>query len=149
MNKKLSVLCESQLNAVLHEAEAAFTNIINAATTSIRLSNEIYGVENHEATISNRDLEIRSERLSALGSEMQKIMIYLQFHDEFSQRINHVIELCRMQREKADNGEVDEIDEKLFHRIKGIFSVSSEFSVLQTLFPEFKSDYSDEAIELF
>jgi uncharacterized protein YigA (DUF484 family) len=148
MNKKLSVLCESQLNAVLHEAEAAFTNIINSATASIRLSKEIYSVDK-DAANSSHELEQRTERLSALGTEMQKIMIYLQFHDEFSQRINHVIELCRLQREKANIDEVDEIDEQLFHRIKGIFSVSSEFSVLQTLFPEFKNDSSDEAVELF
>ncbi|MES2604905.1 MAG: hypothetical protein V4603_08205 [Pseudomonadota bacterium] len=134
MHKKLAMLCEQQLNAILVESDVTFNKIINSATTSMRLSNQAQaGSKNGELT-----------------TEMQKLLVCLQFHDEFSQRLNHVIELCRLLAEQKELGdEAAEVDPQLLERVAEIFSVSAEFSVLQKIFPEYQHESTDAAIELF
>lgn len=137
MHKKLAMLCEQQLNAILVESDVAFNKIISAATTSMRLSNQA---------------QAGSKDGGDINGEMQKMLVCLQFHDEFSQRLNHVIELCRLLAEqKSANGDNDgeEVDPLLLDRVADIFSVSSEFSVLQKIFPEYQHESTDAAIELF
>jgi hypothetical protein len=139
MQKKLALLCEKQLNSILVEGDVAFRTIVDAATTSIRLCRQGKHSEAGEV-----------DQTVAIAGEMQKLLVSMQFHDEFSQRLRHVIELCRLIAEQdASTGANMEIETSLLEQVAGIFSVSSEFSVLQSIFPEYRHEQKDAAIELF
>ena len=134
MHKKLAMLCEQQLSAILVEAEVAFNKIVSAATNSMRMSNQA------QPGSSKGDI----------NAEMQKMLVSLQFHDEFSQRLNHVIALCRLLGEcRTEENSRGEVDPDLLSKVADIFSVSAEFSVLQQIFPEYQHESTDAAIELF
>lgn len=142
MHKKLALLCEKQLNAILLEGDVAFRTIVDAATASIRLCAE---QRSHAEAAGGEGPEAEK-----IGAEMQKLLVSMQFHDEFSQRLRHVIELCRLIAEHDENdGQCPEIETSLLAQVAGIFSVSSEFSVLQSIFPEYRLEQKDAAIELF
>ena len=142
MQKKLALLCEKQLNAVLVEADAAFRTIVDAVTASRRLCDQQLSqaeAGNGEAGMAN-----------AMNEEMHKLLVSMQFHDEFSQRLRHVIELCRLIAEHDESkGQSMQVESTLLEQVVGIFSVSSEFTVLQTIFPEYQHEQKDAAIELF
>ncbi|HTR00438.1 MAG TPA: hypothetical protein VMH83_10625 [Candidatus Acidoferrum sp.] len=138
--KKLALLCEKQLHAILMEADDAFRGIVDAVTTSARLCDEL---QDHSENSGGKQGK-------AIGAEMNKLLIAMQFHDEFSQRLRHVMELCRLIGEQEGEREAVETDDlPLLERVVGIFSVSAEFSVLQAIFPEYRHEQKDSAIELF
>lgn len=147
MHKKLAMLCEKQLNAILVEADAAFKDIINSATASIRICNE----QNTDSSYAGANAGSTDDNTGKLVSdELQKMLIHMQFHDEFSQRLNHVIQLCRLiSAHDEEPGESAMPQDRLLERVIEIFSVSAEFTVLQTIFPEYRHEMSDVAIELF
>lgn len=135
MGDKLALLCEKQLHAAAIEADAAFNDIIMTATATLRLCQQLH------TTAAGGAVDT-----SAIMAEMRKLLMQLQFHDELSQRLRHVIELCRL---LAPAGTADDCDAALLHQVSGIFSTGSEFSVLQSVFPQLRHDKAGEAIELF
>lgn len=140
MNKKLALLCEQQINAILNEADVAFHGIVNAATQSKKLCDELQ--KHASAGHSLQD--------QALVTEMNKLLMSMQFHDEFNQRLHHVMALCRLIAESAEeNAPCDQSELSLLARLSTIFSVGSEFAVLQNVFPQYRTERSDSAIELF
>lgn len=144
MQKKLAALCELQLQTILDETHIAFDKIVDSATVSFNLSNEL---KRHEP-VAGRDQKTGAENISR---EMQKLLICLQFHDELSQRVQHVIELCKLLTESvAKSGHAcDETDPALLERVADLFSVSAEFDALQRVFPEYRHKDAGVAIELF
>jgi len=141
MHKKLALLCEKQLNAILLEADMAFKDIINSATTSIRLVEEP-DTDSRRAAHDNPGRQLRDE--------LQKMLVQMQFHDAFSQRLHHVIELCRLigEHDAVIPGS-EQPENSLLERVVDIFSVSAEFTVLQTIFPEYQHERPGVAVELF
>lgn len=139
MREKLALLCEQQLNAILAESDVAFGNIIGAATATLQISDAMQAPDDGMLPCADPAM--------AIAGEMRKLMMYLQFHDEFSQRLQHVIELCRLLRETPEKSEV--ADQALLGRVADIFSVSSEFTVLKSIFPQILLEASDQSIELF
>jgi len=147
MHKKLALLCEKQLNAILLEADMAFTDIVNTATASMKLVEEMHtDASSHRKTAGTES----SNHCKAVKDELQKMLVLMQFHDEFSQRLHHVIELCQLiaEQEKGNAG-TSQMDSSLLDRVLDIFSVSSEFTVLQSIFPEYRHERPDVAVELF
>jgi hypothetical protein len=147
MHKKLALLCEKQLNAILLESDMVFKDIINAATTSMRLVEEVdQDSGRHQKTASSAG----GNPCKKINNEMQKMLVLMQFHDDFSQRLAHVIELCQLIGEHdAVIPGADQLENSLLERVIEIFSVSSEFSVLQAIFPEYQHERPDAAVELF
>lgn len=146
MQKKLAELCERQLQAILDETHSAFGKIVDSATVSFRLSNELRSIApaaSHGHASGNG-----AEHISL---EMQKLLINLQFHDELSQRVQHVIELCRLLTESVvqSGRDSEETDPVLLERVADLFSVSAEFDQLEKVFPEYRHRNAGVAIELF
>jgi len=140
MNRKLALLCEQQINSILNEADVAFDSIVNAAIRSKKLCDELQQHSDSKAAMQDH----------AIASEMNKLLMSMQFHDEFNQRLHHVMALCRLIAESAEEERQCEMKEtNLLARITGIFSVGSEFAVLEQVFPQYRNDHNDSAIELF
>ena len=147
MRKKLALLCEKQLYAILLEADMAFKDIINAATASMRLADEL---NSDACSIGNSTAGKGENHGKQIHIELQKMLIQMQFHDEFSQRLHHVIMLCQLIAERdAVYEEPELLETTLLDRVVDIFSVSSEFTVLQAIFPEYQHERPDVAVELF
>ena len=147
MHKKLALLCEKQLNAILLEADMAFKDIINAATASMKLADELNSDSRSFQKTGGTD---STHQCSEIRSEVQNMLVKMQFHDEFSQRLHHVIKLCQLIAEHdAASASQQQPDASLLDRVVEIFSVSSEFTVLQDLFPEYRHERPDVAVELF
>ncbi len=147
MQKKLALLCEKQLYAILLEADMAFKDIINAATASMKLADEM----NSDSRSFDKDSSTdAANHCKLIHNEMQKMLVKMQFHDEFSQRLHHVIKLCQLIAEQdVVTPESAQLNASLLDRVVDIFSVSSEFSVLQAIFPEYRHERPDVAVELF
>jgi hypothetical protein len=147
MQKKLAELCERQLQSILDETHCAFDKIVDSATLSFNLSNELRST----APAVCKDQKNVKSGVENISVEMQKLLVCLQFHDELSQRVQHVIELCKLLTESvAQSGQYsDETDPVLLERVADLFSVSAEFDALEKVFPEYRHKNAGVAIELF
>jgi len=89
---------------------------------------------------------------SNLQSNVNSIFVNMQFFDELSQRIEHIMEIVNLIRvESSREGFLSDPreSEELFHNIRGIFSIKSEFEVMQNIFPEYNELEYSRAIEIF
>jgi hypothetical protein len=147
MHKKLALLCEKQLNAILLESDMAFKDIINAATASMRHVEEM---NPDSRSYRNTGTPAHSNQVQPIRDELQKMLVLMQFHDAFSQRLHHVIELCQLIAEHdAVMPGSEQLENSLLERVIEIFSVSAEFTVLETIFPEYQHERPGVAVELF
>jgi hypothetical protein len=147
MQKKLAELCERQLQSILNETHNAFDRIVDSATVSFKLSNAL---KNEAPATADQDQPAVRTGVENISQEMQKLLVSLQFHDELSQRVEHVIALCKLLTESvARSGASEETDPVLLERVADLFSVSAEFDALQQVFPEYRHKDAGVAIELF
>lgn len=147
MQKKLAELCERQLQSLLNETHSAFDKIVDSATVSFNLSNQL----KNSASATGTGPINGQGGVEHISHEMQKLLICLQFHDEFSQRVQHVIELCKLLTESVASAGLDTeaTDPVMLERVAGLFSTSAEFDALEQVFPEYRHQNAGVAIELF
>jgi hypothetical protein len=132
MANKLTTLCELQLYSILQEIGTSGVETTGAATRALTSCTRLEQVLNEVAKS-----EAAREALSGISQEVNNVIINLQFMDELSQRVAHVLQLFSIikrttpSRPDGDN----ENDEEFLKIATRIFSMKEEFAVLQQLFP--------------
>lgn len=138
MQDKLLALCELQLTSILEEIDCAVMSASHSATQGLKFYEKI------------EEITANAESQKALKLELANILMRLQFHDELSQRINHLLELLRIM--KDDNGENrlgNMSATQLLEQVSGIFSIRAEFGQLHKIFPQYSVQDAGDAIEFF
>lgn len=148
MSDKLFQLCEQQLLAIITDAEVSIEQIIDSTTTAVNDSAALSGkIENCG------DLGPEEKALCAgLESKVAAILTNMQCFDELSQRIQHISEIVRLIKLESDReGFLSDpkSSEELFKDISNIFSIRSEFEVLEKIFPESRQVDTGDMVELF
>ena len=148
MSDKLFGLCEMQLLSIIKDAEISILKMTNSTKQAVIESAELSVAI--EASNTDRTTEINLS--SNLQSNVNSIFVNMQFFDELSQRIEHIMEIVNLIRvESSREGFLSDPreSEELFHNIRGIFSIKSEFEVMQNIFPEYNELEYSRAIEIF
>ncbi len=148
MSDKLFGLCEMQLLSIIKDAEISILKMTNSTKQAVIESAELSVAI--EASNTDRKAEINLS--SNLQSNVNSIFVNMQFFDELSQRIEHIMEIVNLIRvESSREGFLSDPreSEELFHNIRGIFSIKSEFEVMQNIFPEYNELEYSRAIEIF
>lgn len=141
MSEKLFTLCHLQLGSIVSDLEKSVEGVNRAAT---RLMREV--ASNDEPAMATREREERP----ALGRELKEIIVGLQFHDELTQRLNHVQALLKLLQDQTDQEREKEVDsETLMSMLTAIFSSNAEFKQLDKVFPGCGISTHTDAIELF
>jgi hypothetical protein len=131
MADKLTSLCELQLYSILQEIGSSGVETTSAATRALA---HCRGLENMLAAAALKDEADAS--LAAVTKEINNVIINLQFHDELAQRVGHVLQLFSILKRNMQPKANESRSEEEFLRIASrIFSMQSEFAVLQQLFP--------------
>lgn len=139
MNQELFQLCYLQLESIIDETEKAINSATHSAGSCLQ---KIEGLEESDA--------VDEIALVNMRKDMSNIMTKLQFHDEFSQRITHLLDILKLV-EDVINAEKVNLTEKreIIEKISSIFSIKSEFEQLQKIFPHLGKVDQSESIELF
>lgn len=148
MSDKLFDLCEMQLISIIYEAESSIAKVTESTSQAVKESAELIEMVGTSA-LSN---DSRPELCSSLGSSVNDIVINMQFFDELSQRIEHIMEIVNLiKAESNKEGFLSnpQDSEELFNDIKEIFSIKSEFEVMRSIFPEFGEVETSSSVELF
>jgi len=148
MSDKLFGICEMQLLSIIKDAEISILKMTNSTKQAVIESAELSVAI--EASNTDRTTEINLS--SNLQSNVNSIFVNMQFFDELSQRIEHIMEIVNLIRvESSREGFLSDPreSEELFHNIRGIFSIKSEFEVMQNIFPEYNELEYSRAIEIF
>lgn len=145
MCEKLFTLCDLQLGAIVTDLEKSVESVNAAASNMMRsVTNEAGQHDAVEAPGSINNLTTQ------LGNELRKIIMGLQFHDELTQRLNHVQDLLKLLQDQSDTVGKKEMDnDALLSVVSGIFSSNAEFKELGKVFPGYEQSESTDAIELF
>jgi len=125
MCEKLFALCQLQLGSIVDDLEQAVAGVNGAAS---------------------RMLQDASGKGSA---ELKTIIMGLQFHDELTQRLQHVQSLLYLLAEQGQAAAAGDDGTGLLARVAGIFSSKAEFRQLDKVFPGFQVAGSADATELF
>ena len=146
MSDKLFDLCEMQLNSIIYDAGCSIKNITESTSGAMKQSAEIVSVveESKSQTIS--------ELSNGLENRINSIIVNMQFFDELSQRIEHIMEtvsLIKIESNKEGFLSDPKDSEELFNDIKQIFSIRSEFEVMRNIFPEYGEVETSNPVELF
>ncbi|MCH8134402.1 MAG: hypothetical protein IIB77_00315 [Proteobacteria bacterium] len=148
LSDKLFDLCEMQLLSIISDAEVSMSNVMGSTSAVVQASAKLSEIID--------DLQLKSKNGADLCSSLEEsvngIMINIQFFDELSQRIEHImkiIDLIRLESNREGFLSDPEASEKLFRRIKAIFSIRSEFEVMRNIFPEYDEIKSIKAVEIF
>ncbi|GAB5499122.1 MAG: hypothetical protein PsegKO_14330 [Pseudohongiellaceae bacterium] len=148
MSEKLFDLCEQQLLAIIEDADVSITRIVDCTTVAVNESAELHGRIEQCA-----DLEQEARILCAdVQEKVNEILVRMQCFDELSQRIQHIKEIVRLIKlESEREGFLSDpkSSDELFKDISGIFSIRSEFEVLEKIFPESRKIDASDMIELF
>lgn len=148
MSDKLFELCEQQLLSIIDDADASIVKIVNSTTTAVNESALL-----HEKIGSAVDLSAAErEMCSGLQDKVGAILTNMQCFDEITQRIQHIKEIVRLIKLESDReGFLSDpkCSEELFKDISSIFSIRSEFEVLEQIFPETGRSNISEMVELF
>lgn len=148
MSDKLFELCEQQLLSIIDDAEVSITEIINSTTTAVAESSVMCERIERSDDMSAEDKAV----LLGLQGRVSRILVNMQCFDELSQRIQHIREIVRLIKLESDReGFLSDpkSSEELFRDISKIFSIRSEFEVLQQIFPETRKIDVSEMVELF
>lgn len=141
MCEKLLTLCKLQLGSIVADLEKSVDGVNAAATRMMELNSghragTLAGAEQLRHAEGNR-------------GELKNIIVGLQFHDELTQRLQHLETLLSLLEENA-SGPGQGLDcDKLLSRLTKIFSSTAEFNQLRKVFPGCQSGGSTDAIELF
>jgi len=147
MSDRLFDLCEKQLISVLEEAGASIEKVTNNTSLAVRESTDLFeliekaGISREEAALSSK-----------LETRINEIIVNMQFFDELSQRIEHIMEIVELIKiESNREGFLSDPrdSEELFDNIKNIFSIRSEFEVMRDIFPEYQEIEKSKMVELF
>jgi hypothetical protein len=88
-------------------------------------------------------------KTAELLGDLKKIIMGLQFHDELTQRINHIQTLLKLIQDQSNAEKPDCDPTKLLTMVSGIFSSGAEFKQLGKVFPEYNAANDTDLIELF
>ena len=144
MCEKLFTLCDLQLGAIVADLDRSVATVSDAATKLIQ-SNSTASA--HTPIPDSIEAHARSSEL--LG-DLKKIIMGLQFHDELTQRINHIQVLLKLIQEQSTLVEKPDFDSgKMLTMVSGIFSSGAEFKQLGKVFPEYNAANDTDLIELF
>lgn len=124
MCDKLFALCQLQLGSIVDDLEQSVEGV-NAA--------------------AGRMLQDSSGHGSA---ELRTIVMGLQFHDELTQRLQHLQSLLHLLADQDPSAEPRDYS-RLQARVAGIFSSKAEFRQLDKVFPGSQTAVVADAIELF
>jgi hypothetical protein len=131
MPNKLTSLCELQLYSILQEIGTSGVETTGAATRALASCNKLEEVLNECAqTAGSRAV------LGIVTKELNNVIINLQFMDELSQRVGHVLQLFSiLKRSMPAPVDATENDEEFLKIATRIFSMQAEFAVLNEIFP--------------
>ena len=142
MCEKLFTLCDLQLGAIVADLDRSVETVNNAATKLIR--------NNSPAATHIRLHDDAETKTSELLNDLTKIIMGLQFHDELTQRINHIQTLLKLIQDQSMLVEKPDCDSaKLLTMVSGIFSSGAEFKQLGKVFPEYNAANDTDLVELF
>lgn len=131
MANKLTTLCELQLYSILQEIGTSGVETTGAATRALTSCSKLEQILDEVAKN-----ETSREALGEVSREVNNVIINLQFMDELSQRVAHVLQLFSIiKRSVPARTEDTESDEEFLKIATRIFSMKEEFAVLQQLFP--------------
>ncbi len=148
MSDKLFELCEQQLLSIIDDAESSIAKIVNSTTAAVQESAVL-----HDKLGGSDELSIEERELcEGLQYKVGAILTSMQCFDELTQRIQHIKEIVRLIKLESDReGFLSDpkCSEELFKDISNIFSIRSEFEVLEQIFPETRKVETGEMVELF
>ncbi len=148
MSDKLFDLCEQQLLSIIGDAEASIAKIVNSTTTAVNESAELHEKIADAAALSAENREL----CEGLQHKVGAILTSMQCFDEITQRIQHIKEIVQLIKLESDrDGFLDKprCSDELVNDISNIFSIRSEFEVLEQIFPESRKNEPSEMVELF
>ncbi|MCI5107163.1 MAG: hypothetical protein MRY76_10655 [Pseudomonadales bacterium] len=148
MSDKLFQLCEQQLLAIITDSGASIEKIVDSTTAAVEDSAILSGKIEHCDQLGPEEKQL----CAGLESKVAAILTNMQCFDELSQRIEHISEIVRLIKLESDReGFLSDpkSSEELFRDISSIFSIRSEFEVLEKIFPESGQSDPGEMVELF
>jgi hypothetical protein len=148
MSDKLFQLCEQQLLAIITDSGASIEKIVDSTTAAVQDSAILSGKIEHCDQLGPEEKQL----CAGLESKVAAILTNMQCFDELSQRIEHISEIVRLIKLESDREGFlsDPKDsEDLFRDISSIFSIRSEFEVLEKIFPESGQADTGDMVELF
>lgn len=148
LSDKLFDLCEMQLLSIISDAEVSMSHVMENMSAVVRESAELIEIVDGLKPKSKNGADL----CSSLEQSINGITINMQFFDELSQRIEHImkiVDLIRLESNREGFLSDPKVSEKLFKRIKAIFSIRSEFEVMRNIFPEYDEIKSAKAVEIF
>ena len=148
MSDKLFELCEQQLLSIIDDADSSIEKIVNSTTAAVNESALLYEKIGDAVDLTAADKEM----CSGLQDKVSTILTNMQCFDEITQRIQHIKEIVRLIKLESDReGFLSDpkCSEELFKDISNIFSIRSEFEVLEQIFPETGKSNVSEMVELF
>ncbi len=142
MCEKLFTLCDLQLGAIVEDLDRSVETVSNAATKII---------ENNSSAAADSTLHGNADaKATELLSDLKKIIMGLQFHDELTQRINHIQALLKLIQDQSTLVAKPDFDsKKMLTMVSGIFSSGAEFKQLGKVFPEYNAANDTDLVELF
>ncbi|MEQ8408476.1 MAG: hypothetical protein RKH07_09390 [Gammaproteobacteria bacterium] len=148
MSDKLFDLCELQLLSIIKDAEVSIAKITSSTTDAVKNSAELRELIKSGNGDREKDVVVSAE----LEERVNEVLVNMQFFDEFSQRIQHIMEIVELIKQESNKegflSDPKNSDE-LFKNIYPIFSMRSEFEVLRKIFPDSGKVDKSELIELF
>jgi len=120
-SERVLQLCEMQLGAVNSDADAF---VIDVTTKALSLAGFVHELKE---SLQESDSSKVSEILSNLDEVNNQFVISLQFFDEYSQRINHVIDALKLVDDDLEG-------DALNAAVSNIFATRSEQKVLEAVF---------------
>jgi hypothetical protein len=142
MCEKLFTLCDLQLGAIVADLDRSVESVSGAATRLLR--------SNSPAVASTQLCDQAQAAAGEQLKELQKIVVGLQFHDELTQRINHIQALLRLIQDQSTLVMKPEYDAaEMLTTVSNIFSSGAEFTQLGKVFPEYSAANDIELVELF
>lgn len=145
---KLFDLCEKQLLSIISEAATSMEKVTSSTANALSVSNELGKLINESAEIMPTETALCAN----LNDSFSDVVINMQFFDELSQRIEHIMKIVKLiKAESSREGFLSDPQdsEELFDNIKRIFSIRSEFEVMRGIFPEIDEVDVGKAVELF
>lgn len=145
---KLFELCERQLLSVIDEAGGSISKITDCTSRIVSDSSNLFeSISDFEGCES-----ATSELRGSLEQNVNNIIVNMQFFDELSQRIEHLVKivgLIKIESRREGFLSDPEISEELLNDVKSIFSIRSEFEVMHQIIPELSETEQENMIELF
>lgn len=144
MCEQLFTLCNLQLGAIVEDLDKSVETVSNAA---IKLMQNTSAVAAYPQTPAGVEA---SQPTDETLTDLKRIIVGLQFHDELAQRLNHIQVLLKLIQDQTTAVANPDFDAgKMLTAVSGIFSSSAEFKQLGKVFPEYKAANDTDVIELF